>query len=435
MPLNRKRGGHRTCGHLLSHELPQPSALVSIESLECRVFLAGCPGESAVSLAPQTALAGDVPAQLPLITMPATAAVGHGFMVGLKTDGRPSRAANSRARTMTVLHSSRNWVAEGQALTLSASVATVPAQFAKPTGLVLFKDGTTILGTVHLTDGQAAITISSLRQGEHQLTAIYKGSPRTNRSTSVLLSQRIRPATVVDLMVVYTPAALADTGSVDSMTGGIAQAVADTNLVLCNSHVPLSIRLVHTALTNYIESASLSDDLERLTSTDDGYMDGIHSLRDRYGADLVSLFDASGDLGGTAYTMADPHNPRNPEAGFSVIVAAQAAAPYYTLAHELAHNFGATHDRENSDTPGVFPYSYGYRFTAQGTVYHDVMAYEPGERIPFFSNPRLSFKGVPLGIPGVCDVARTLAKTAPIIAAYRATATRPNASPRRRYSE
>ena len=76
------------------------------------------------------------------------------------------------------------------------------------------------------------------------------------------------------------------------------------------------------------------------------------------------------------------------------------------------HNLGSDHDRENASNTGAFDYSYGYRFVANGTIYRDVMAYDPGIRIPYFSNPNITYLGVPIGIaagsPNSADAARTL---------------------------
>src|SRR4030095_17019931 len=59
----------------------------------------------------------------------------------------------------------------------------------------------------------------------------------------------------------------------------------------------------------------------------------------------------------------------------------------YTFAHELGHNMGCAHDRQNSSGHGAFAYSYGYRFTGNdNTLYRTVMSYAPGTRIPYFSN-------------------------------------------------
>ena len=47
------------------------------------------------------------------------------------------------------------------------------------------------------------------------------------------------------------------------------------------------------------------------------------------------------------------------------------------------------------------------------------MSYDPGQTIPYFSNPRINYKGVPTGDSRTADSARTITLTAPYVAAYR----------------
>jgi hypothetical protein len=192
------------------------------------------------------------------------------------------------------------------------------------------------------------------------------------------------------------------------------------NQALVNSQVPVSIRLVYEGLIKYEESGAYDTDLDRLSLPYDGYLDDAQSLRDKYGADLVTLLEGDGDLGGLAYQMQNPKDRDNADLAFSIVRIQQAAAPVYTLAHELGHNFGAAHDMENADGSGVFADSYGYRFMAQGTQYHDIMSYDPGITIPYYSNPNITYKGVPIGVTGSTNAARAITQTAPILAKYRA---------------
>ena len=51
--------------------------------------------------------------------------------------------------------------------------------------------------------------------------------------------------------------------------------------------------------------------------------------------------------------------------GFSVVDVQDATADHL-FAHELGHNMGCDHDRENTTGYRLFDYSYGWRFTGQG---------------------------------------------------------------------
>lgn len=100
---------------------------------------------------------------------------------------------------------------------------------------------------------------------------------------------------VQDVLVAYTPAvqALYGTAGADAL---IIQAVAETNQAYSNSQMTTRLNLVRSVLTNYTESGDMLTDLTRLRVTNDNYMDELHTLRNTYGADLVSLVEAEGHI-------------------------------------------------------------------------------------------------------------------------------------------
>ncbi|MGE5607776.1 MAG: Ig-like domain repeat protein [Bacillota bacterium] len=321
--------------------------------------------------------------------------------------------------TTTVITTSTSSIPLGQSTTFTATISCPSSSRIALTGLVTFKDGPQILGYSRIEGSEASFTASSLLEGQHKITAVYNGDTRHLASTSDPVFQTVTRATVVDWMALYTSRARKQIGGADAIHRTIVQSVRDMNQALVNSEVPVTIRLVYEGLIKYDEADSYNTDLDRLSLPDDGYLDSAQSLRDQYGADLVTLFEGDGDMGGLAYQMQDPRDRDNAELGFSIVRIQQAAAPFYTLAHELGHNFGAAHDVENSDGPGVFSDSYGYRFRAQGTEYHDIMSYDPGITIPYYSNPYITYKGEPIGVVGLTNVARTITQTAPVLASYR----------------
>ena len=80
------------------------------------------------------------------------------------------------ARTVITLATSPSTTTYGQAVTLTATVATVVPSTATPTGgTVTFTDVGAVLGTVPLSNGTATFSIASLGAGSHSLSATYSG--------------------------------------------------------------------------------------------------------------------------------------------------------------------------------------------------------------------------------------------------------------------
>jgi hypothetical protein len=94
-----------------------------------------------------------------------------------------SQVVNTAATT-TGNVSSLNPTVYGQSVTFTATVTPSTA-----TGTVTFKDGTTVLGIVNLSSGQAAYSTSALTAGTHSITAVYGGDVNYSVSTSSTLSQ------------------------------------------------------------------------------------------------------------------------------------------------------------------------------------------------------------------------------------------------------
>lgn len=229
----------------------------------------------------------------------------------------------------------------------------------------------------------------------------------------------------VDLLVVYTDAAIVQAGTEVSLLDSIAWAIADSNSIYTGSNIALSARLVGTArMTGYVENASMSVDLSRLTNPADGFLDGVHALRNAAGADLVALIRADGGGAcGVAWLLPTNSSTESP-LGFSVC--ALGCFTNRTLTHELGHNMGCCHapnDGGGCTTGGVFSYSVGHRFTgSDGATYRTVMAYQPGTRIPRFSSPGIVWAGVATGIAGTRDNARTIRETKLAFSNFRCSA-------------
>ncbi len=180
---------------------------------------------------------------------------------------------------------------------------------------------------------------------------IQKKSVEAGDSPVVLDSEN----TIIDFMVVYTPAAMAWAGGSAGINVVIAQAMSRAQASMDNSGIPITFRLIHSAQVTYTESGTSLTDLDRLQRTSDGHMDEVHTWRTQYGADIVSLLTTANDTGGLGYLL-------NSTSGWPTyafnLTRVQQAASSYTLVHEAGHNMGAHHHKGQTTQPGPGLYNY-----------------------------------------------------------------------------
>ena len=234
---------------------------------------------------------------------------------------------------------------------------------------------------------------------------------------------------VIDVMIVYTPAARDWAGGTDAMEALINLRLSEMNSANFDSQAGFIWRLAAAKEVDYTESGDLMKDLDRLQLADDGHLESVHPDREAVYADMVNMLVASGTDGacGLAYQM-NELQPWFADYAFAV-TALDYADPYtcssLTLAHEFGHGMGNAHDKDNSQTAVLFPYSYG--FQSPDDAFRTIMAYDcPGgcPRINQWSNPNVMLSGLPTGMdydPGLgygADVVRSMQQSAELVANF-----------------
>lgn len=236
------------------------------------------------------------------------------------------------------------------------------------------------------------------------------------------------PASDIDVMVVYTQAAETGAGGPAGMEALLHESIHLTNLAYENSDIAQRVHLVHFAKVAYVEAADSFTDRARLQNPSDGFMDGIHALRDAHGADIVMLVTETAEAGncGRAFIM-DPVSAAHEEFAFGV-VKRECAADNLSFPHELGHIMSARHQDDPSTT--AFAWGHGhFQLTpadGSGLARETIMSKRfDADRQIFFSNPNLSFSPTaspltdPMGTASLGNNARVLNDTAATVANFR----------------
>ena len=222
----------------------------------------------------------------------------------------------------------------------------------------------------------------------HSSNAIQK---RSNHETA----PEAEEMTIIDILFLYTESTLGGAGGEAGVLSLIDLAIAEANAVFDNSHLPVRANLIHAEKTSYVNSGSIGTDLGYLGAGRGGIANPS-TLKSQFGADLVTLISETDNngWGGVASILKVPTGNQNSTT--SVLNRRWIGAGFFLYVHEMAHNLGCQHDRRNAKntngvlSPGVFPYSLGFRFEADNVTHVTVMAYDPGIYLPFFSDPTLT---------------------------------------------
>ena len=229
---------------------------------------------------------------------------------------------------------------------------------------------------------------------------------------------------IVGILVCYTGLAEKQCGGVRGVETRARISVAQVNNVFRRSAVTAKLVLLGTEKVNYTTVGNSTSDLMNLTFARTASLFEVHKQRQRYRADLVSLFTGASPknfLHGSSWMLNTTNGA--PAYGFNAMEAVY--APTSVFVHEIGHNLGcshATNDYGGLLLRGSFTNSWAWRFgiTTNGVTYQmkTVMAMGGGRKLGYFSNPNVSVLGVPTGDTNLANNAYTINQMAPKVGSY-----------------
>ncbi|MCL2625885.1 MAG: FG-GAP-like repeat-containing protein [Cystobacterineae bacterium] len=214
----------------------------------------------------------------------------------------------------------------------------------------------------------------------------------------------------IDVLVAFTPAALR---AHNNMALLIQLAVEEANQSYRNSGINIRLRLTDSFEFNYSESGrDYSTILSNFAASPI-----VNDRRNASGADVAMLIVNQQDYCGMAYLL--------PSASYAFgLVHYSCATGNYTFAHEIGHIQGAGHDEQTDRNP-YFSYGHGYIHPSNTSSqsFRTVMAYACTNtscpRIPYWSNPNMSYNGIVTGTSHTNNNVRVLNETAQRVAGFR----------------
>lgn len=203
----------------------------------------------------------------------------------------------------------------------------------------------------------------------------------------------------VRVLVMYTTEALA---LASDMTNKVYQEINNGNTSFKNSGINVRFELAYVGQTEDSEgNYDFSTLLSKFRGTDDGFADEVHSIRERYAADVCVLLVYRSGYCGMARLNATKSS------AFAVVKASSGCATKYSFTHEIGHNAGCRHDTlvDSSTTPYKYAHGYVHYTGTSSTSWRTMMAYGDAcngnelrcQRIKYWSNPDVSYNGNPTG--------------------------------------
>ncbi|GIH10029.1 hypothetical protein Rhe02_80960 [Rhizocola hellebori] len=233
---------------------------------------------------------------------------------------------------------------------------------------------------------------------------------------------------VIDVMVAFDDLAQAAYGSVAAAEADIIDMINVSNMSYLNSNNDQQLALTNIVDLNYTPNAADGTDddfayIRAIRSKVDGIVDSLHTDRDANGADLFSVIGNVTSFCGVAYS---PISAVPAESDAFSLVDYNCAVGNLSFPHELGHNMCADHDPINAtDGSPCQPDGFGHFGIAENL--RTIMSYANVEngcptcvRVPYFSNPNVTYNGWTTGVLGANDNSRVLEITDTDVSNYRA---------------
>merc|ERR1712142_92920 len=202
------------------------------------------------------------------------------------------------------------------------------------------------------------------------------------------------------IMFYYTQDFAANTDDIELFMDTI---IGDMNLGYENSDIPVRVKLHCVEATDLMDEDESSDMLHVFNK----YKPSYSAIRES--ADAAQLLANNFHNCGSGYTYTATGS-----SGHTLSVVKKSCAfGYHSSIHEVGHNFGCQHDKDNGHNTH-YDYGYGYLLGPDGldnTGYRTAMAYNADghkTRVNYLSNPNVEYKGYPTGNDAHADNARVV---------------------------
>lgn len=233
---------------------------------------------------------------------------------------------------------------------------------------------------------------------------------------------------VIDVMVAFDNSAEAAYGSVAAAEADIIDMINVSNMAYFNSSNDQQLALTNIVNLNYSPNVGDGTDddgnyIAAIRSKVDGIVDSLHTDRDANSADLFSVISNMSQWCGVAYS---PRSAVPAESDAFSLVDYNCAVGNLSFPHELGHNMCADHDPLNAtDGSPCEPDGFGHLGIAENL--RTIMSYANVEngcptcvRVPYFSNPNVTYNNWATGVLGANDNSRVLEITDTDVSNYRA---------------